>query len=181
MRFASPTTVRLFAIHACAIAVFAPALRGNGQKPNAHSSTQTAHVLVNVCLITSDVDRLVEFYEPVLQLKAMRSGADYAEFHTGAGVLAIFSAKAQEAYIPGSAEPGNNRSLVLEFRVEDVDEENARLQPLVRVWVKPPTNQPWGTRSFYFRDPDGNLVDFFQPAKSRTLRSPAGSTQRQAP
>ena len=23
----------------------------------------------------------------------------------------------------------------------------------------------WGTRSFYFRDPDGNLVDFYVPAK----------------
>jgi catechol 2,3-dioxygenase-like lactoylglutathione lyase family enzyme len=30
-------------------------------------------------------------------------------------------------------------------------------------WVKGPTTQPWGTRSIYFRDPDGNLVDFFAP------------------
>lgn len=22
---------------------------------------------------------------------------------------------------------------------------------------------PWGTRSIYFRDPDGNLVDFYSP------------------
>jgi len=31
--------------------------------------------------------------------------------------------------------------------------------------VKPPTTQPWGTRSVYFRDPDGNLVDFFALVK----------------
>ena len=120
-------------------------------------------VLINTCLITSNVDRLVAFYEPVLQVKAERSGADYAEFHTGAGVLAIFSAAAQQKYIPGSAISASNHSMVLEFRVSNLDAEYRRLQPLVKVWVKPPTRQPWGTRSFYFRDPDGNLVDFFTP------------------
>ena len=118
-------------------------------------------VLINTCLITASVDRLVGFYEPVLQLKAERTGHDYAEFHTGTGVLAIFSAQAQEKYIPGSAVAAANRSTILEFRVADVDREYQRLQPLVKVWVKPPTTQPWGTRSIYFRDPDGNLVDFF--------------------
>jgi catechol 2,3-dioxygenase-like lactoylglutathione lyase family enzyme len=59
-----------------------------------------------------------------------------------------------------------NKSVVLQFRVDDVDQEYRRLQILVKVWVKSPTTQPWGTRSIYFRDPDGNLVDFFAPAKA---------------
>ncbi|MGB9031473.1 MAG: VOC family protein [Acidobacteriaceae bacterium] len=118
-------------------------------------------VLVNTCLITNNVDRLVSFYEAVLRMKAQRTGKDYAEIHTGTGVLAIFSAEAQERYIPGSATGSSNRSLVLEFRVNDVDGEYRRLQRLVKTWVKPPATQPWGTRSVYFRDPDGNLVDFF--------------------
>jgi uncharacterized glyoxalase superfamily protein PhnB len=82
-------------------------------------------------------------------------------------VLAIFSAAAQERYIPGSAEGASNRGVVLEFSVADVDQEYRRLQGLVKTWVKPPTTQPWGTRSIYFRDPDGNLVDFFAPAPRR--------------
>ncbi len=121
--------------------------------------------LINTCLITNDVSRLVAFYEPVLGLKARWSGKDYAEFPTGRGVLAIFSAEAQEKYIPGSAFAANNRSMILEFNVADVDREYLRLQGLVKTWVKPPTTQPWGTRSVYFRDPDGNLVDFFTIAK----------------
>jgi catechol 2,3-dioxygenase-like lactoylglutathione lyase family enzyme len=122
--------------------------------------------LIHTCLITSDVRQLAAFYEPVLQMKAEWSGPDYAEFRTGAGVLAIFSAQAQERYIPGAAVAGQNHSVVLEFQVGDVDAEYRRLQSLVKVWVKPPTTQPWGTRSIYFRDPDGNLVDFYAPAKS---------------
>jgi catechol 2,3-dioxygenase-like lactoylglutathione lyase family enzyme len=35
----------------------------------------------------------------------------------------------------------------------------------VKTWAKPPTTQPWGTRFIYFRDPDGNLVDFYTPPK----------------
>lgn len=123
--------------------------------------------LAHTCLITNNVDRLIAFYEPVLGLKAQRSGPDYAEFRTAAGVLAIFSAKAQESYIPGSAIGAGNRSMVLEFQVSDVDREYRRLQRRVAVWVKPPTTQPWGTRSVYFRDPDGNLVDFFAPARKQ--------------
>jgi hypothetical protein len=73
--------------------------------------------LVNTCLITANVDRLVQFYEPILGLKPHRSGKDYAEFHTGAGVLAVYSAAAQEKYISGSVEAAKNRSVILEFRV----------------------------------------------------------------
>ena len=122
-------------------------------------------ILMNTCLVTTNVSQLVNFYESVLGLKAQRTGDEYAEFRTGVGVLAIFSAEAQEKYIPGSADAGRNRSAILEFRVPDVDHEYARLQPLVKTWVKKPTTQPWGTRSVYFRDPDGNLVNFYMPAK----------------
>jgi uncharacterized glyoxalase superfamily protein PhnB len=121
-------------------------------------------VLQNTCLISADVRRLVEFYEPILNRKASWSGQVYAEFPTSAGVLTIFSAAAQEKYIPGSVKPATNRSVILEFKVADVDAEYRRLQLLVRTWVKPPTTQPWGTRSIYFRDPDENLVNFYSPA-----------------
>ncbi len=117
--------------------------------------------LVNTCLITKNVKALVKFYATILKRDAQMSGEEYAEFHTGVGVLAIFSAEAQDRYIPGSAMAANNKSVVLEFRVGDVDLEYRRLHDVLKVWVKPPTTQPWGTRSIYFRDPDGNLIDFY--------------------
>jgi catechol 2,3-dioxygenase-like lactoylglutathione lyase family enzyme len=132
---------------------------------NQSSTPSQSPALTHTCLITSNVKQLVAFYESALQMKAETTGEDYAEFPAGGNILAIFSADAQERYIPGSAEPAKNRSLVLEFRVADVDREYRRLQSIVKIWVKPPTTQPWGTRSIYFRDPDGNLVDFFTPLK----------------
>jgi uncharacterized glyoxalase superfamily protein PhnB len=117
-------------------------------------------------MVTESARRLVEFYEPILQQKAKWSGDNYAEFATGVGVLAIFSSTEQEKYIPGSAEGAKNRSVILEFKVVDVDAEYRRLRGIVKTWVKPPITQPWGTRSIYFRDPDGNLVDFYSPAPS---------------
>jgi catechol 2,3-dioxygenase-like lactoylglutathione lyase family enzyme len=141
---------------------------GNAQvPPSGESHSERGPELLHTCLITPNVQQLVDFYEPVLKVKAKRSGDDYAEFQTGAGVLAIFSAASQEKYIPGSAEGAANRGVVLEFTVADVDQEYRRLQSLVKTWVKPPSNQPWGTRSFYFRDPDGNLVDFFAPVAAK--------------
>src|SRR5580698_11557779 len=109
--------------------------------------------LINTCLITGNVGRLVTFYEAILGIKAKWSGETYAEFSTGAGVLAIFSQKAQEQYIPGSTEAANNKGVILEFRVSDLTKEYGRLQPLVQIWVKLPSSTPWGTRSMYFRDP----------------------------
>ena len=123
-------------------------------------------VLVHTCLISNRFRELVDFYQRVLGITPRVVNGDYAEFPTGAGVLAIFSAEAQERYIPGAAQPASNKSAILEFKVADVDGEFVRLQPLVISWVKRPSTQPWGTRSFYFRDPDGNLVDFYSPAKS---------------
>lgn len=130
----------------------------------ASSEGNLSPVLVNTCVVTQDVKRLVGFYEPILRLKAKWSGDDYAEFATGVGVLAIFSFSAQEKYIPGSAEAAMNRAVILEFKVGDVDAEYRRLKKFVKTWVKGPTTQPWGTRSVYFRDPDGNLVDLYAPA-----------------
>lgn len=135
------------------------------QVTDTNASPAAGPKLVNTCLITNNVKQLVDFYERVLLLKANRSGEDYAEFRTGVGVLAIFSADAHDKYISGSAAAASNRSAILEFRVSDVDHEYTRLQSLVKTWVKPPTTQPWGTRSIYFRDPDGNLLDFYTPVK----------------
>ncbi len=75
----------------------------------------------------------------------------------------------------GSAVPAENHTAIIEFLVDDVDAEYTRLMEFVTVFVNEPTTMPWGNRSLLFRDPDGNLVNFFTPvtpaAKERFGRS----------
>jgi catechol 2,3-dioxygenase-like lactoylglutathione lyase family enzyme len=159
------TAVQHFLVIAAMFLLFGDPLQCHAQTTKGERTEHRVHpVLVSTCVVTEKVKRLVEFYEPVLGEKAKWSGDDYAEFATGVGVLAIFSASAQERYIPGSANAARNRSVILEFKVADVDGEYRRLTGIVKTWVKSPTTQPWGTRSVYFRDPDGNLVNFYSPA-----------------
>ena len=51
----------------------------------------------------------------------------------------------------------------------DVDAEYERLKPVVGDWVQEPTTMPWGNRSLLFRDPDGNLVNFFTPVTEAAI------------
>jgi catechol 2,3-dioxygenase-like lactoylglutathione lyase family enzyme len=152
------------------ILVFAAAIVASDPRPSEDGGLRPisnhAPTLINTCLITNDVNRLAAFYAQVLQTQPHKADETYVDFRTGTGVLALFSAEAQEKYIPGSTTPGQNHSAILEFRVSDVDQEYARLHDIVKQWVKAPTTQPWGTRSIYFRDPDGNLIDFFAPVAS---------------
>ena len=79
------------------------------------------------------------------------------------GALAIGHTQTTQLFGEGSARPADNHTIIIEFRVDDVDSEYERLKPLVSDWVQEPTTMPWGNRSILFRDPDGNLVNFFTP------------------
>ena len=80
-------------------------------------------------------------------------------------VLAMCSERSVVKDNASAAVAGENRSMILEFEVEDVDVERARLQPMIGQWVLEPTTQAWGNRSMLFRDPDGNLINFHTPPK----------------
>lgn len=118
---------------------------------------------VSVRIITDDVRRLVEFYEQCLQTTAAWSTPDFAELATPSCTIAIASTRTVALFGADSARPADNRSVIIEFRVADVDHEYRRLVQLVAEFVQPPTTMPWGNRSLLFRDPDGNLVNFFTP------------------
>lgn len=118
---------------------------------------------VSTRIITSDVSRLVAFYERVTGIAAVWGNDLFAEVPTPAGTLAIGSDKTVPLFGAGSALPAANRSAIVEFLVDDVDAEYERLRPHVGDVVTEPTTMPWGNRALLFRDPDGNLVNLFTP------------------
>ena len=119
--------------------------------------------LVSIRLITDDLDRVVQFYEQVTGVAAVRYTPMFAELIMPSCTLAIGHTQTTQLFGTGSASPPDNHSIIIEFRVEDVDREYERLKPLVDDWVQEPTTMPWGNRSILFRDPDGNLVNLFAP------------------
>ncbi len=124
---------------------------------------------VSIRIITGDVARLVDFYERATGVRASWANEDFAELTTASATLAIAGTRTVPLFAPGSARPADNRSVIIEFLVDDVDSVHRNLTGFVTDFVNEPTTMPWGNRSLLFRDPDGNLVNFFTPS----LRPPS--------
>jgi predicted enzyme related to lactoylglutathione lyase len=118
---------------------------------------------VSIRIITSDVARLVDFYEKATGLQASWSNEDFAELRTTHATLAIGSTRTVPLFAPGAARPADNHTVITEFLVDDVDSVYQNLAGFVEDFVTEPTTMPWGNRSLLLRDPDGNLVNFFAP------------------
>lgn len=119
---------------------------------------------VSIRVITGDVARLVAFYEQATGVRAAWANEDFAEIGTAGATLAIASTRTVPLFAPGSARPADNHSVIIEFRVDDVDRVHRELSAFVTDVVNGPVTMPWGNRSLLLRDPDGNLVNFFTPA-----------------
>lgn len=116
----------------------------------------------SVRLIAQDLEAMVAFYERVTGAKAAWLAPVFAEIVTPGGTLALGSPATVALFQEGSAEAAANRTAILEFRVEDVDAEWARLASEVEV-VHAPKLMPWGNKAAQFRDPEGTLVSLFTP------------------
>jgi uncharacterized glyoxalase superfamily protein PhnB len=113
-------------------------------------------------IVTRDVAGLARFYQRVTGVTPVGSD-EYVELRMAGTRLAICSENAVRLFGAAAAESATNRSLILDFEVEDVDVERARLSGVVVHWMLEPTTQPWGNRSMLFQDPDGNPVHFYAP------------------
>jgi len=113
-------------------------------------------------LIAADIKTLVGFYEMVTGMTAQWLAPQFAEIATPSATLAVGSAETVALFKEGSAEPAANRTAILEFMVDDVDADFARLKDKAEV-VHEPKMMPWGNRAVQFRDPEGTLVSLFAP------------------
>lgn len=117
-------------------------------------------------LVSKDVPALAAFYEQLTG--ATPTGfADFMELKFDAITLAICSERSVLKDNAAAAVAAQNHSAIIEFEVENVDAERARLANVVTQWVLEPTDQPWGNRSTLLRDPEGNLVNLFTPLPTR--------------
>jgi uncharacterized glyoxalase superfamily protein PhnB len=115
----------------------------------------------SVRVVTRNIDGLVEFYQRLSGIEAVRPADGFAEMRFGGATLAISSERLIELFNAGAATAAANQSAILEFEVEDVDAVSERMNASGTDIVMPTTLMPWGNRSLLLRDPDGNLVNIF--------------------
>ena len=125
---------------------------------------------VSIRVITDDVARLAGFYEKATGVRVTWYNEDFAELGTAHATLAIGSTRTVPLFAPGAARPADNHSVIIEFLVDDVDRAHHNLAGSVTDFVNEPTTMPWGNRSLLFRDPDGNLVNFFTPVTPAAIK-----------
>jgi len=127
--------------------------------------------LVSLRIITADIKRLVAYYEQITGGAVTLFTEDFAELKTRSCTLAIASTRTLSLFgACDAARPADNHSVIIEFRVDNVDAEYRRLSALIgESLVQEPTTMPWGNRSLLFHDPDGNLLNFFTPVSTEAI------------
>jgi predicted enzyme related to lactoylglutathione lyase len=144
----------------------------NSPMPRCGSAHRESIVnFVSIRIITADINRLTRFYEDITGIPVTMYTEDFGELKTPACTLAIGSTRTLQLFGGEIARPADNHSAIIEFRVDDVDAEYRKLMNVIGgSLVQAPTTMPWGNRSLLFRDPDGNLVNFFTPASAEAIK-----------
>lgn len=116
-------------------------------------------------LFTQDHKSTVDFYTRIFGFETNWNGIDIdVEMHLGDMRLlllpraSIEKMTAQKFKYPS----GNNGTMEISFDVPtyaDVDKEYERAISLGAQSVYKPTTEPWGQRTCYIADPDGNLIE----------------------
>jgi catechol 2,3-dioxygenase-like lactoylglutathione lyase family enzyme len=127
--------------------------------------------LASIRIITADIKRLTRFYEKISGIPVTMFTENFGELRTAACTLAIGSTRTFQLFGGDVARPADNHTAIIEFRVADVDAEYRKLMDVIGdSLVQEPTTMPWGNRSLLFRDPDGNLVNFFAPISAEAIK-----------
>lgn len=109
-----------------------------------------------------DMAAMRRFYEEILGFPLIRElSPRWIEYRVGANTLALTTPGGRTA---GDAPiPNGTAALQLAFKVSPPEVDHCADELLRRgvALVEPPKDQPFGHRTLFFRDPDGNLLEVY--------------------
>ena len=133
----------------------------NEQKPLSASPFQAIRAIDYTVIFVRDMAAMRSFYEDILGFPLLRElSPGWIEYRLGDNTLALARPSLTAADAPT---PNGSASLQLAFKVS-APEVDRCADELVRQGVhllSPPTDRPFGHRTLFFRDPDGNLLEVF--------------------
>ena len=133
-----------------------------GRPPFMNHPLRAIRALDYTVIFVRDLDAMRRFYTAVMQFEVYfeLGGGSWVELRVGSNILALTR---PGGVIPDPVPPAGTACLQLAFRVrrEDVDACETALRAENVEIVAPATDQPWGHRTLFFRDPDGNLLEIY--------------------
>ena len=133
----------------------------NERKSHSGSAFQAIRAIDYTVIFVRDMAAMRRFYEDVLRFPLLRElSPKWIEYRLGDNTLALATPSLTAADVPT---PNGSASLQLAFKVS-APEVDRCADELVRQGVdlvSPPTDQIFGHRTLFFRDPDGNLLEVF--------------------
>ena len=112
-------------------------------------------------IFARDMAAMRRFYEEVLGFAVTRElSANWIEYQIGSNTLALARPGRTSSDAPV---PTGSAALQLAFKVlpDEVDQCADELMRHGVALLSPPTNQSFGHRTLFFRDPDGNLLEVY--------------------
>jgi catechol 2,3-dioxygenase-like lactoylglutathione lyase family enzyme len=112
-------------------------------------------------IFARDMPAMRRFYQDVMRFPVdSELGPQWIAFRVGGSLLAL---TARGLMFDDEAPPQGALSVQLAFRVapNEVDACADALRAAGVEITHPPTDQPWGHRTLYFRDPDGNVLEIY--------------------
>jgi len=112
-------------------------------------------------IFARDMPAMQAFYSGVMEFPVLRTlGEGWVEFGVGSNRLTL---TVQGLMFPDALPEKGQLSLQLAFRVApgEVARCAETLEAKGVVLIAPPTDQPWGHRTLFFRDPDGNVLEIY--------------------
>jgi catechol 2,3-dioxygenase-like lactoylglutathione lyase family enzyme len=133
----------------------------NQRNPHSGSAFQSIRAIDYTVIFVRDMAAMRRFYEDILCFPLLRElSPGWIEYRLGGNTLALATPSKTAADVPT---PTGSASLQLAFKVS-APEVDQCADELLRQGVdllSPPTDQVFGHRTLFFRDPDGNLLEVF--------------------